>query len=220
MDQKTFHALYEKTPEGFRAQLIAGTVYVTSARVTVRHGGLHARAVYWLGSYASETSGTEGCNTITILLSEESEPEPDACLYVLPTYQGQVAIKKCLVGPPDLIVEVANTTRSIDLGSKKHDYELNGVREYIIVVAREKSVIWYHRRRQRFTELRRDDGLFRSVGFPGLWLDPKGLFSPTTKALTAALRQGLASPEHAAFVAELAARRKNLKAAARRKRQR
>ena len=30
MDQKTFHALYEQTPDGFKAELIGGIVYMAS----------------------------------------------------------------------------------------------------------------------------------------------------------------------------------------------
>ena len=37
MDQKTFHALYLQTPEGFKAELIGGIVYVASP-VSLRHG--------------------------------------------------------------------------------------------------------------------------------------------------------------------------------------
>ena len=57
------------------------------------------------------------------------------------------------------------------------------------------------------------DGVFRSAVFPGLWLDPRGLFAENTRQLTAAVKKGLASPEHAAFVAELEARRKKAKPA-------
>ena len=60
----------------------------------------------------------------------------------------------------------------------------------------------------RFEPLLADpDGMFRSRVFPGLWLDPAALFRNDKPALIAALQRGLASPEHAAFVAELERRR-------------
>jgi hypothetical protein len=47
------------------------------------------------------------------------------------------------------------------------------------------------------------DGLLRSETFPGLWLDADALLRLDLRRLLAVLRQGLVSPEHAAFVARL-----------------
>ena len=52
-----------------------------------------------------------------------------------------------------------------------------------------------------------EDGTLRSRAFPGLWLDPAALLAGDIAAVLATLERGLASPEHAAFVAELAGRR-------------
>jgi hypothetical protein len=49
--------------------------------------------------------------------------------------------------------------------------------------------------------------------FPGLWLDRKGFFERPPRKLYAVLNKGLASPKHAAFVAELEARRKKARPA-------
>lgn len=107
-------------------------------------------------------------------------------------------------GPADLMVEVANSSRAIDLGTKKRDYERAGVREYVVVLARERSAVWFRRTNDGFVELAPgDDGVFRSASFPGLWLDPRGLFSPSRRKMVSAVRTGLATPEHAAFVAAL-----------------
>ena len=82
------------------------------------------------------------------------------------------------------------------------------MREYVVVALRMKRVFWFVRRRGKFKELAADaDGLFRSVVFSGLWLDPAALLRRDRKRLLAVLRQGLASAEHAAFVAKLAQRR-------------
>jgi Uma2 family endonuclease len=211
MDQPTFHALYKQTPEGFRAQLIGGTVYVMASPTSPRHGRPHARVVYWLSLYSEETPGTDVLDNTTNVLGPESEPEPDACLLLQSEYGGQTTTDKddMLVGSPELVVEVANTTRAIDLGRKKADYEEAGVKEYVVVLAREESAVWFRRETGGFIELPAGaDGVFRSELFAGLWLDPRTLFGRTTRRLTAVTRKGLASPEHAAFVAELAARRK------------
>ncbi len=48
-----------------------------------------------------------------------------------------------------------------------------------------------------------DDGILRSTLFPGLWLDPSALLRGDLAAVLAVVRQGLNTPEHAAFQAEL-----------------
>jgi hypothetical protein len=47
------------------------------------------------------------------------------------------------------------------------------------------------------------DGIYRSVVFPGLWLDPKALLDRDLNGLIATLDRGVASAQHAEFVARL-----------------
>ena len=49
------------------------------------------------------------------------------------------------------------------------------------------------------------DGIYRSDGLPGLWLDPQVLVRGDRRRLRAVVDLGCATPEHAAFVARLAA---------------
>lgn len=210
MDQKTFHALYQQTPERFKAELIGGIVYHMTSPVSIHHGGPHARLVTWLEVFAGDTPGTLACDNTTVVLGADSEPQPDAFLLVEPEFGGQVSLdaKGYVHGPPELVAEVAHSTASIDLNAKRADYERAGVQEYIVVLAREKSVRWFSRRRDRFAELAAGpDGVLKSHVFPGLWLGRGAFFGPI-RPLLAALRQGLGTTEHAAFVAELEARRK------------
>ena len=43
----------------------------------------------------------------------------------------------------------------------------------------------------------------RSEAFPGLWLDPAALLAGDLPRALAVLQQGIATPEHASFVASL-----------------
>jgi hypothetical protein len=54
------------------------------------------------------------------------------------------------------------------------------------------------------------DGILRSEVFPGLWLDSAAFLRRDYQQVLAVLRQGIDSPEHAAFVAKLAAARARL----------
>src|SRR6185312_4663928 len=71
MDQKTFHARYLRTPDGFKAELIGGVVYVKSSPVSIRHGRYDADARLWIGSYCAATPGTVAQNSATAILGEE-----------------------------------------------------------------------------------------------------------------------------------------------------
>ena len=209
LDQKTFHARYEAMPEGVRAELIGGIVYMASPQKTP-HGRAQSLFVHWLGEYADGTDGTDVLVGSTNVLAPETEPEPDGCLLILPECGGQTweDAKRYLNGSPELIAEIAWATESIDLHAKKVDYEKADVRQYVVVALRMNRVFWFIRRRGKFKELAPSaDGILRSEVFPGLWLDPAALLRRDRKRLLAVLRQGLASPQHAAFVAKLAKKR-------------
>ena len=66
----------------------------------------------------------------TILLAEDGEPQPDACLILRSDRGGQTRDEEgYLAGAPELVVEVASSSEAYDLHSKKRDYERAGVRE-------------------------------------------------------------------------------------------
>src|SRR5439155_26670214 len=114
-------------------------------------------------------------------------------------------------GTPELIVEVASSSESYDLYEKRKDYERYGVREYVVFATRQERVFWWVRRDDRYEELSPGtDGVFRSETFPGLWLDAAALVQADAGKMHEVLRQGLATPEHAAFVAKLQSARKSV----------
>jgi len=203
LDQKTFHARYEAMPSHVRAELIGGIVYMASPQKR-RHARSQAILVWWLGEYETATAGTESLVNSTDILGPENEPEPDACLIILPEHGGQTWEDEdgYLNGAPELNAEISWATESIDLHGKKRDYEKAGVREYVVVALRQQQVFWFVRRRGKFRDLAPGtDGIIRSEIFPGLWLDPDALLRRNSKRLLAVLRQGIASADHTAFVA-------------------
>ena len=110
-----------------------------------------------------------------------------------------------MVGCPELVCEVANSTESYDLRAKRRGYQRYGAQDYLAVVVRVPRVAWFARVGRRLVEAPPDgDGLYRSRSFPGLWLDPAALLADDLTRLTDALDQGLATPGHAAFAAALA----------------
>jgi Uma2 family endonuclease len=208
LDQPTFHVRYEHMPEDCRAELIGGIVYMASPQ-KVPHGRAQQLVNRWLDEYAEATPGTEALLNSTQILGPESEPEPDACLFITPECGGQVCVDEddYLHGAPELIVEVSSSTESIDLHRKKYDYQKAGVPEYVVLALRMQQVFWFVRQRGKYKEVPLPaDGIFRSRVFPGLWLDAEALLRHRRQGVLSALRQGLATPKHAAFVAKLAKR--------------
>src|SRR5262249_53226977 len=144
----------------------------------------------------------------TIILGEESEPQPDLVLRVRPEFGGRTRDRASqrgrtyVEGAPELVAEVAMSTRAIDLNQKRRDYRFAGVLEYLVVCIEEREVRWFHFAGRR--SLRSDArGVYRSRVFPGLWLDSSALFAADAGQLLGTLQQGLDSPEHKTFAERL-----------------
>ena len=210
LDQPAFHARYREMPEDVKAELIGGIVYM-SAALRRPHGRSSGLLLHWLGAYEDDTPGVEIYDNATTILGEDSEPQPDACLIIQPECGGQMRVTEddYLQGAAELVGEVASSTEAYDLHSKKRDYERAGVKEYLVVALRQQMVFRFVNRGGKFEEQPPEaDGVIRSEVFPGLWLDPEALIALNGRRVLEVLRQGLATPEHAAFAATLAARRR------------
>jgi Uma2 family endonuclease len=209
LDQATFHERYEAMPPAFRAELIGGMVIVPSP-LAQGHGVYHALVMGWLTHYWIATPGTLTWDNVTTILGERSEPQPDGSLVIDPACGGQTGMSEdgYTTGPPELIVEVASSSASIDLHTKRRDYERAGVLEYVVVVLRQIFIRWFVWQAGTYQDMAADpDGIFRSRVFPGLWLHADALLRLDGAQVMAVLQQGLATPEHAAFVQQLQARR-------------
>jgi len=211
LDQPTFHERYEAMPPDTRAELVGGVVYMPSP-MRGDHGKSSRFVAGWLFHYECQTPGIEGSDGSTVKLYRKGEPQPDHLLLIPADLGGRSSVddENYLTGAPELIVEVARSSRAYDLNEKKADYERAGVLEYLVVALGPDCIHWFVHRGDRFEDLSPGpDGIYRSEAFPGLWLDADALFAQDRQKLIRVLKRGLATPEHAAFVAKLApARRK------------
>jgi hypothetical protein len=140
LDQPTFHALYEAMPPGVRAELIDGVVHIPSP-VRRTHGRQQRASIVWLNHYEENTPGVESLDDATAVLGKRSEPQPDATLRILTEHGGQTRDENdYIIGAPELVLEVARSTRYIDLGPKLKDYERAGVLEYIVLASEPDEV--------------------------------------------------------------------------------
>ena len=203
MTREEFHRIYEQMPPDFKAELIGGIVYVASP-LKRPHSTNHLLLATLFGIYVLNTPGVETGDNATILLGEEGEPQPDLYLRILPEHGGQsrTTPDEYVEGAPELVAEVAHSSRAVDLHAKRRDYARYGVREYLVLCVRERQLRWFDLRVDQ--ELAADtDGVIRVRCFPGLWIDVEALLSGDPRML-AVLQQGVATAEHAAFVRTLA----------------
>jgi Uma2 family endonuclease len=201
-----FERRYEAMPNLKKAELIEGVVYVPSPVRHRQHGSPHAHLIGWLFQYAAHTPGVEVGDNSSVRLDLDNEPQPDALLFIDPACGGQVRISAdgIIEGAPELVAEVASSSVSYDLHAKLHVYRRNGVPEYFVWRVLDREIDWFVLRAGQYERMPVDgQGLLRSEVFPGLWLEPAALVRGDLATVLATLQQGLASPEHAAFVIRL-----------------
>ena len=202
-----FERRYSAMPNVKKAELIEGVVYMPSPVTNEDHAFPNFMLVTWLGNYWSATPGTQGGDNATVRLDLENEPQPDVFLRILPQHGGQSRDEnKYVAGPPELVAEVAASSASYDLHDKLRAYRRNGVCEYLVWRVRDSAIDWFALHEDCFERLPLTEaGHYHSEVFPGLWLDPAALIRGDFAQVMAVLQQGLASPEHSAFVARLQA---------------
>jgi Uma2 family endonuclease len=200
-----FERRYEAMPGLKKAELIEGVVFVPSPVRVDQHGSPHAALIGWLTVYWAATPGVRVADNTTVRLDLDNEPQPDALMFVEPDRGGQARIDAdgYIKGGPELVAEVAASSASIDLNAKLRVYRDNGVREYIVWRVRDNVIDWFVLRQGQYAALPAVAGAYRSETFPGLWLNPDALTRFDLAAVLQGLQQGLASAEHAAFVAGL-----------------
>lgn len=210
MTQPEFHRRYEAYPDKrAKFELIGGVVFMASP-LRYPHGRYDQTLSLVFGFYAAATPGVETASNATVILGETSEPQPDLTLRLTQAAGGQSRInaREYVEGAPELLAEVAYSSRDIDLHAKRDDYRQAGVREYLVVCVEERELHWFDF--TQGTTLRPNRaGVCRSRIFPGLWLDVQALLDQNAPRLIEVVQQGLASRPHAAFVRRLErARRK------------
>jgi Uma2 family endonuclease len=209
LSRAEFERRYQAHPEIKKAELIEGVVYVSSPIHYQRHADPHADIMTWLGVYRAATPGIKSGDNATLHLDFENEVQPDGLLRLEPEVGGRSFITEddYLEGVPELIVEVAASSVSYDLHEKRRAYARNGVPEYLVLQTYEKQVDWFVLHEGVYEPLKSDaNGILRSENFPGLWLQPAALWLGDLATMLAVLQEGLASPEHTAFVEQLQAR--------------
>ena len=201
-----FERRWEAMPNLKRAELIEGVVYMAAAVRNRKHGKPNRWISALLGKYEASTPGVSGADNASVRLDLDNMPQPDCVLIIEPPHSQTVTISDddYLEGAPELIVEIASSSASYDLGVKLNAYRRNGVPEYVVWRVLDGEFDWFVLHEGKYIQRPPDEaGLIRSTMFPGLWLDTRALLSGHLAAAFETLERGLATLEHEAFVKQL-----------------
>jgi len=119
-----FHSLYTKMPTEYRAELLGGIVFEPSP-VSWLHGEHHSQLNLLLRTYAINTPEVAVGDNTSVFLSDEDEVQPDLVLRVTDNRRGKsrMTASGFIEGAPELVAEVAYSSRALDLHLKKNRYK-------------------------------------------------------------------------------------------------
>ncbi|SKB12996.1 Genome sequencing data, contig C299 [Planktothrix sp. PCC 11201] len=184
-----------------KAELIEGIVYMAAALRYKSHGKPHASIMTWLGTYEAATPGVGLADNTTVRLDNDNELQPDALLRIEQGGQSIISEDDYVEGAPELIVEIAASSASIDYHQKLKVYRRNHVQEYLIWRVYEQQLDWFRLREGQYIKLLADsEGILKSEIFPGLWLDEQSLLTGNMAQVLTILQQGIATVDHQDFI--------------------
>ncbi len=185
-----------------KAELIEGIVYMASPLRFESHAKPHGSLVAWLSIYSVSIIGKLNVQLgiePTVRLDLKNEPQPDAVLFI-PNRGASITEDDYIAGAPELVVEIAASSVSIDLHQKKEAYRRNGVQEYIVWRTLERQIDWFSLQNEEYIRLEPDDrGIIRSQVFSGLWLAVEAMLSGEMIEVLSVLQLGLNSPIYPNF---------------------
>ena len=145
---------------------------------------------------------TERSHTVTERSRSDrsNETQPDALLRIEQRGQSIISDDDYVEGAPELIVEIAVSSASLDLGAKLHVYRRNQVQEYLVWRVHDHEFDWFKLQDSQYVQLSADSqDILRSHIFPGLWLDRTALLNGDLATVLQVLKQGLNTSEHQSF---------------------
>jgi Uma2 family endonuclease len=170
-----FERRWERHPEIKKAELIDGMVFL-ELTVSPGHAVQHSRLGTWLGVYAVNHPETQALDNVTVRIEGTTDVQPDLALRKEPGSSLVEASR--ILGAPELAIELAASSASYDLNTKKDVYERSGVQEYLVWQLFEGRIDWWELSSGKYVPLQADeDGAIESREFPGLRLSVRDLLA-------------------------------------------
>lgn len=185
----TFEEFCARSPDGQKADLIDGEVFVASPdsfHAGTLFGWLHALMSFYV---EAKDLGQIVGSRIAFRLGDRNGPEPD--LAILHKRHASRIHENFVEGPPDLAMEIVSP-ESIerDYEKKYLQYQRAGVPEYWIIDEELEAVrLFVQGPRHRFREVPPRKGTYHSQVLPGFRLDSAWLWSGPRPKLWDTLQQ-------------------------------
>lgn len=174
-----------------------------------RYGETRLNFITWLGLYRAMTSGVVGDDNSTLQPDVDNAPQPDGYLRLTEQAGGQSRmVDGYIVGALELIVKIAASTASYDLHDKLNAYHRNGVKAYVVWRTEDATIDWFVLMDGAYNRHAvSDDGIYRSLIFPGRRLDSAAILQNNMARVLQVLQQGFANVSHQEFVARISEKR-------------
>ncbi len=172
----TFEDFVEIIPDGQKADLLDGVIYVASPENTDAN-----RIDVWLtvliaGYVEAKQLGQVFVSRVAYRITDKRGPEPD--LGFLPKDREGARRRGFIAGPPALAIEIVSPDSVYrDYVQKRRIYEDAGVEEYWIIDPDQKRATFLCRHKGRYRERKPVKHIWRSEVLPGFWLDVRWLWS-------------------------------------------
>jgi Uma2 family endonuclease len=152
-----------------RYELLDGVVFM-SPSPRPKHGRMLSGIVGQLEAYSLSVRPLAIYSEVDLVLNQSVVYRPDVQVFSAERIQGD---PDRLTIPPELIVELlSESTRALDLMTKKSDYERFGVLEYWVFDPADASVRQFVRAEARapFEKAPKSEDMVRSIAVPGFAL--------------------------------------------------
>lgn len=176
-DLVTVDDFFALVPEGQKADLIDGVIYMASPD-TLDSDEICGFVKFLMQGYAKVKGlGKVVGSRFAFQLTETRAPEPDVAFISTSTFS--LLTKKKMMGAPDIAVEVVSRdSRQRDYFDKKHVYQEAGAGEYWIIDPLQRRAEFYRLRGGVYELVRlKNNRIFQSETLKGLWLDIEWLFA-------------------------------------------
>lgn len=175
-DTLTFEEFCDIIPEGVKADLLGGVIYVASP-VNTDAADLTGWLAALLRAFIDKRDlGKLYIERVAYRLGPKHDPEPD--IGFVPKELESTRRRGYIDGPPGLAIEIV-TPDSVhrDYVLKREIYEEAGVREYWIIDLDERRATFLVLTKGRFQERKPLKNSWRSLIVPGFWIDVRWLWS-------------------------------------------
>jgi Uma2 family endonuclease len=188
-EKYTVKDFYRLVPDGQKADLIDGVIYMASSDST-ENDDINVFLIYLIKGYVDyKNLGRVSGSRFAYKLDEHNAPEPDIA-FVRRERMGLIH-ETGMTGAPDLAIEiVAEESEARDYEVKKQHYEAAGVQEYWIIDPLGMNVEFYRLIGGKYEAMPLEDGdIFRSEVLSGFWLNVHWLFARPMPSTYAKLRE-------------------------------